>query len=281
MTTDVFALYAIRYGTNPRRRRVDNFLYHAPTDLHDVAMPMDFFVWLAVGERRTVLIDTGADEATFSRRGADFLCCPSDALCQLGVDPADVQDVVTTHLHWDHAGNLDKFPNARFHLQAAELAHAISGYMSDPFLRRIHEVEQVCDFLRMLYGGRVTIHEDEAEICPGIAIRRVGGHTPGSQIVQVMTARGRVVLASDAMHYFENATARNPFPGLTDLPEAMAALPLLDRLAETPDHVIPGHDPLVMSMYPSAVPQSGRAVRLDTTPLRSPQLLGQRFADDK
>jgi glyoxylase-like metal-dependent hydrolase (beta-lactamase superfamily II) len=266
MTSNVFQLYAIRYGTNPRRRRVENFLYHPPGESHDVAMPLDFFVWLAVGEHRTVLIDTGADEQTCAGRGTDYLCCPTHALSKLGVNPAEIRDIVTTHLHWDHAGNFEKFPSARFHLQAAELAHATNGYMADPFLRRIHDVEQVCGFLRLLYQGRVAVYDGEAEICPGIIVRRVGGHTPGTQIVEVMTQRGRVVLASDAMHYFENGTARNPFPGLTSLPESMAALSLLQRLAESPDHVIPGHDPLVMSLYPTAMDETGRAVRLDVMP---------------
>jgi len=108
-------------------------------------------------------------------------------------------------------------------------------------------------------------------------VRRVGGHTPGTQIVEVMTRRGRVVLASDAMHYYENGIARNPFPGLTNLPESMAALSLLERVAESPEHIIPGHDPLVMSLYPSALDEAGRVVRLDVMP-RSTQNQVEVFA---
>ena len=91
MSDDVYELYAIRYATNPRRRRVENLMWVAPDDPHDAPMPMDFFVWAAVSPSRTVVIDTGADERTCEARGHQFLRCPTYGLGGLGIDAADVQ----------------------------------------------------------------------------------------------------------------------------------------------------------------------------------------------
>jgi glyoxylase-like metal-dependent hydrolase (beta-lactamase superfamily II) len=263
---NTYELYAIRYATNGRRQRHENFMYPVP-DPHDGPMPMDFFIWAAVGEGRTVLIDSGADANTCKTRGHDFLRCPTEGLAQLRIDPAEIHDVITTHLHWDHAGNFDKFPKARFHLQTRETQYAIGPCMCSPFLKRPFDVEQVCSFVRALYGGRVAFHNGEEEIAPGITVHHVGGHTQGLQIVRVMTRRGWVVVASDAMHYYANDETGTPFPVVVNVAEYMDGLSLMHRLAESADHVIAGHDPAVLSMYPAVSAQSeGLAVRLDVMP---------------
>ena len=265
--TAPFDLTVIRYATNPRRRRIDHLYQLPPGDPHDAPMPIDFFVWIARNDKRTILIDSGADAAACAARGHDFLRCPTEGLRAVGIDPGDVTDVITTHLHWDHAGNFDKFPNARFHVQRAEMIHATGPCMGNAFLRRPYDIEQVCALLRGVYGGRVAFHEGEDEVTPGVAIRHVGGHTPGLQIAQVATRRGNVVVASDALHFFENKETNNPFPVLVDIPAYMAGWQVLDRLAETPDHIIPGHDPSVLARYPAVSPAlQGIAAKLDVMP---------------
>lgn len=263
-----YSLHAIRYATNQRRTRVENFMYSGAVDAHDGPMPMEFFVWVAVGGGKVILVDGGCSEKVCKARGHEFLRCPTQGLGELGIDATQVTDVIITHLHWDHAGNFEKFPNARFHIQSAEIAHATGECMCQPFLRRPYDVEQVCSFVRLLYGQRVTFHHEHAEIAPGINVMRVGGHTPGLQVVQVSTVRGRVLLASDALHYFENREAQNPFPVLVDVREYLAAWGKLSALAESPQHIVPGHDPQVLKLYPAPSAQlEGIVVRLDVAPL--------------
>ncbi|HXP74671.1 MAG TPA: N-acyl homoserine lactonase family protein [Stellaceae bacterium] len=265
--TEFYDLHAIRYCTNPRRRRQENFMTLPPGDPHDGPMPIDFFVWVAKSDKRTILIDSGADESMCRTRGHDFLRCPTEGLKLLGIDAEDVGDVITTHLHWDHAGNFDKFPNARFHVQQREISHATGPCMENAFLRRPYDVEHAISLMRALYGGRVAIHDGEEELAPGFSIRRVGGHTPGMQVARVMTRRGWVVVASDAMHFYANREAGIPFAILVDVGEYMAAWQVLNRLADSPDHIIPGHDPRVLSIYPAATPGlEGTAVKLDVMP---------------
>lgn len=257
-----FSLYALRYATNPRRRTVSNFLSNA--DLHDGPMPMDYFVWLAVNEEHAVLIDSGMDEATCRARGHTFLCDPVAGVERLGVPALSVQHVIVTHMHWDHAGNLDKFPNARFHIHPQDLGHACGPHMRHAALRRPYQVEHVCQAIRLLYRDQVAFTGTQTEVVPGITTHHVGGHTPGMQVVRVNTARGIVLLASDAMHYYANMERRNPFPILTDTLAYVAAWDRLEELAGSTGRIVAGHDPLVMERHPDACPDfPGLAVRLD------------------
>ena len=58
-------------------------------------------------------------------------------------DPASIRDVVITHLHYDHAGNLNLFPNARFHLQDREMQFATGRHMCMGCMRGAFDVEDV------------------------------------------------------------------------------------------------------------------------------------------
>lgn len=108
-----YALYAIKFAHHVSRK---SFIFLGG-DANDGPMALDYFVWLAVGNGRKVLIDTGFKKAVGDRRGRAWIRCPSEAVELVGVSAAEITDVVVTHLHFDHAGNLDKFPNAIFHIQ--------------------------------------------------------------------------------------------------------------------------------------------------------------------
>jgi glyoxylase-like metal-dependent hydrolase (beta-lactamase superfamily II) len=84
--------------------------------------------------------------------------------------------------------------------------------------------------------------------------------------VRVATARGDVVLASDAAHLYANIEQAIPFPVVVDVLAYLEALRTLARLAPSPDHIIPGHDPLVIDRYP-AEPGCEDIVRVDLPPL--------------
>ena len=77
------------------------------------------------------------------------------------------------------------------------------------------------------------------------------------------TARGFVVLASDATHFYANIDEDRPFSLVHVLPEMYDAFDTVRALADSPAHIIPGHDPLVMERYPAATPDlAGIAVRI-------------------
>ena len=159
---------------------------------------------------------------------------------RFGVKAEDIRDVIVTHLHYDHAGNLDRFPNARFHLQDREMSYATGRCMCNGMLRHPFSVEHVTQMVRHVYGERVTFHSGDGEVAPGVTLHRVGGHSDGLQVVRVETARGPVVLASDAAHYYANLQRRSPFPIVYNVGDMAQGWEIVERLAGHPDRFIPG-----------------------------------------
>lgn len=257
-----YEIVAVRYATVDRRAR-ENFI---STDHPDAPMPMVYFVWAIQGANENVVVDTGFTEAAARSRNRRYLHCPIEALRQLGIDAEKVKNVIITHLHYDHAGNLDRFPAAKFHLQESEAAYAAGKFMLHDALRHSYDVEDVVRMVRNTYAGRVIFYDDFGEVLPGVTLHHVGGHTLGLQVVRVHTARGWVVLASDAAHFYANIRGRNPFPIVHDVGAMLEGYRVVESLADGPDHIIPGHDPAVAARYPRVPGLAFDAVRVDLPP---------------
>jgi glyoxylase-like metal-dependent hydrolase (beta-lactamase superfamily II) len=227
----------------------------------------DLFVWLAKSPSRTFVVDTGFGAEVAARRGRSMLLSPDVGLARLGVNAAEVRDVVITHLHYDHVGNFAMYPKARFHLQDREMQFATGRHMAQPIFAHAYEVDEVVGMVREVYKGRVLFHDGDAELAPGLSVHRIGGHTMGIQSVRVHTRVGWIVLASDAAHLYANMNEVRPFPIVYDVGAMVEGFRRLRELADAPRHVVPGHDPLVMRRYPVAGPGlEGVAVRLDVEP---------------
>lgn len=261
-----FELFAIRYARNGPRNASQNVI---SGDFHETHSDLDFFVWVAKRSDRVFLIDTGMSEETAKRRGDEFIRAPADAVRLLGLDSAKLEDIILTHLHYDHSGMLHRFPNARFHVQDTELAYATGRCMCSRLLRRGYEVDDVVHLVKCVYSDRLAFADENVEITSGLSLHRVGGHTGGSQVVRVWTERGWMVLASDASHLYFNIRKHAPFPSVYRVDEMMEGYRIIHGLAEGSwDHVVPGHDPLVMKMYPAASKElEGIVVRLDQAPI--------------
>ena len=263
MTTDCYEIRAIRYA-HLERRSPENFVGGDP---HDVPMPLDYYVWVISNASRSIVVDTGFGEAMATKRGRRIVAPVAKGLAALGLAPERVEDVIVTHMHYDHAGNIPLFPRARFHLQDKEMEFATGRCMCHDLLSHGYEADDVCHLVRCVFDRRVEYHDGAAEIAPGVEVHHVGGHTKGLQAVRVRTERGWVVLASDASHFYAHMEQDRAFPVLYNLGDMLAGFKTLRRLASSPQHVVPGHDPLVMRRYPAA--GSGLEdwiVRLDLAP---------------
>ncbi len=155
---DTYELYALRYATRQANRH-EHFIGGDP---HDGPMPMDYFVWLAKNAERAVVIDIGFTAESGGKRGRKLERDPIDSLALLGVDASQVQDVILTHMHYDHVGNFHKFPVARFHLQEPEIQYAVGRYMRHRQLAKSFEPDDVCGIVRLNFAGRVMYHNGPA-----------------------------------------------------------------------------------------------------------------------
>ncbi|PXW54188.1 glyoxylase-like metal-dependent hydrolase (beta-lactamase superfamily II) [Chelatococcus asaccharovorans] len=263
-----YEVFAFRYATTgPQRRGAENFIA-PPADLHDMSMPLDYYIWAIRGAGRTVVVDTGFGVEAAARRGRQLLHDPVDLLRIAGIEAETVQDVVLTHMHYDHAGRLDAFPSATFHLQEREMSFATGKYVCHAHIRAPFDVDDVTAAVRLVYGGRMRFHNGDATLLPGITLHRIGGHSDGLQVVRVETLRGPLVLASDAFHFSQNRLRREPFPIVLHIGDMLEGHRMCEQLAGFDESLlIPGHDPDVLRRWPALTPACRDIVRIDVAPL--------------
>lgn len=259
---DTYEVFAIRYARLDRTAR-HNFI---GGDEHDGPMPLDYYVWVIVNADRTIVVDTGFDQESARRRGREFVRPVADGLLAIGIAPERVEHIVISHMHYDHAGNHELFPRARYHVQDEEMAYCTGRCMTDPEVGCVFDAVAVAAMVRKVFAGRVEFHDGDVDLAPGVSLHKVGGHTRGMQIVRVSTARGWVVLGSDTAHFYANLPPGRPFPIFDSLPAYVEAQRTALRLASSPEHFIPGHDPLVLARYPAARPGLDGIARLDLAP---------------
>jgi glyoxylase-like metal-dependent hydrolase (beta-lactamase superfamily II) len=263
MTDDVYEIYAVRYAHHDRQSP-ENFLGGDP---HDILQPLAYFVWAIVGPRGHFVVDTGFDAAMARKRGRTLLNPIDEGLKAIGLDAGAVEDIIVTHMHYDHTGNHDLFPRARYHLQDDEMAYATGRYLCHGHVRIPFEADDVVAMVRKVFADRVVFHDGTDEIAPGITVHRIGGHSKGLQCVRVKTRRGHVVLASDASHLYAHIDQGRVFPITFCVGDVLEGYTTIKRLAESADHIVPGHDPQVVERYPAAAPGlDGWVVRLDVEP---------------
>jgi glyoxylase-like metal-dependent hydrolase (beta-lactamase superfamily II) len=198
-------------------------------------MKMAYFVWALTNGSQTVVVDLGFTEPVGTRRGRQFLRCPSEGLAMLGIDCASVEHVILSHFHYDHVGCYALFPHATFYVQDAEMSFYTGRHLHQAAFRHSVELDDILALVRFNYEGRVVFVDGDKEIVPGISVHKVGGHTAGMQIVTVQTQGGRAVVASDASHYYHNFEKNVPFTTHHDLPGMYYGFQRLRELADRPD----------------------------------------------
>jgi glyoxylase-like metal-dependent hydrolase (beta-lactamase superfamily II) len=246
MSNDIHEVYAVRYAHH-ERKAAENYIGGDP---HDVPDPLDYFVWAIKGPHGHFVVDTGFDAEMAKKRERRLLNPIGSGLKAIGIEPAKVENVIVSHLHYDHTGNYELFPMARYHVQDMEMAYATGRYMCHAHQRIPFELDDVLAMVRKVFAGRVVFHDGEDEIVPGITVHRIGGHSKGLQCVRVKTRRGFVVIASDATHLYAHIEQGRVFPVVHNVGEVLEGYATVKRLATSMSHIVPGHDPRVMDRFP-------------------------------
>jgi glyoxylase-like metal-dependent hydrolase (beta-lactamase superfamily II) len=250
--TPTHEVYALKFASWYNRTASHWFYRYDQYGEQDHPRPMDFFFWLIRNGDRTVLLDCGYDKERALRRHRQQDHEPRELLARFDVSPEDVDHVILSHLHFDHVGNLEMFPNATFTVARREFEFWSGPAGSVPSIQYPSNPEEIQILGRYASDGRVNLVEDSAELFPGIGVTRVGGHTPGQLVTTVESLNGSLVLASDAIHYYEEMEKDRIFAGYTDIEEMLATYRHLRDLDARPDtQVVAGHDPLVGRRFES------------------------------
>jgi glyoxylase-like metal-dependent hydrolase (beta-lactamase superfamily II) len=256
---------AVRYGTLETTLGDAYYRYSAYGE-PDGPARMDYYFWILrdANDGEAILVDTGFDPVAGHRRGRTCLIEPAEAMAVLGVTPGAVSRVMLTHLHYDHTGNLDVLPEAELLVPALEL-----DFWHGPLARRPQFADSVeraeLDGLRAAEAtGRVRRLIGGEEFAEGVHAVHLGGHSPGQMALAIFGSGDPVILASDAMHFYDELERDRPFAVIADLAEVYEGYDTLRELSSAPgSHLIPGHDPAVMERYPRvAGPGSEFAVEI-------------------
>ena len=243
-TQQSYEAYACRYGSVAARTASDVFyqfrVYAEPEKLYG----LNLYFWVLRNANRTVLVDCGWNKQRAGGRGYQLDTDPLDLLPNIGVRPADVDHLVLSHLHFDHVGNMSAFTNATFSVSRVEYEYWTGPYADRPVAARFVDAEDVESARRLLASERVRLVEESEVLFPGIRVTRVGGHTPGLMITEAMSSAGRVILASDAIHLYDEIELDRPHMDFCDLTEMYRGYETLRGLsAEPAATLVAGHDP--------------------------------------
>jgi glyoxylase-like metal-dependent hydrolase (beta-lactamase superfamily II) len=162
---------------------------------------------LLVRGERTLIIDAGIGgkmgEKQIEIYGIDRALTLAATLDAAGVREQDVDTVLATHLHFDHAGGFTSFDRdgrlvptfsrARYVVRRAEWEDATHPHERN---RASYLAE---NFLPLEQAGVIDFHDDDGPVAPGVRVVRTGGHTMHHQIVMIESEGKTAVFAADLM----------------------------------------------------------------------------------
>lgn len=225
------------------------------------------------GKQHIALVDCGfRNDHWLTKYGFSSWEEPGDVLGRVGFKPEDVETILVTHMHFDHIGNFEAFPNAKLYIQLDEYL----GWSDAVCAAHQHETEEEkawifssfdpTDLIRAAQGvseGRVSFVRGDEEILPGVTARLAkDSHTFGTQWFEVQTRNGPFAVVGDTVYWYSNIEQMWP-PGYHQgnaWNQLRAYREIRELLKQKIDRMIPGHDPKVWDRHASWLAPSGNPI---------------------
>lgn len=252
-----YEILAVRYGSRVTSTGESYLNWHV-YDEPDTSLRMDYFFWILRAGGRTTLVDCGFHPEVGRRRGRDVLVDPIEALDVLGIGTVD--RIVVSHAHYDHIGNLSRLPcEPEIVMTRRELDFWLGPYAQRRQFSHSIEPDEVAELARARADGRITTFDGGHSPAPGLELVEVGGHTPGQLVAVAAVEGGReAVLATDALHFYDELESDRPFFVVADLAAMYAGFDTLAELSAPPHRtLVAGHDADVPHRFPGRLDGTG------------------------
>ncbi len=182
------------------------------------AIDLPFAFVLARRQGQNILVDCGfmkeGNGVEVARKfGIPRWISPVRMVEAMDVAADEISDIVLSHAHFDHMGSIERFPNAKLHIQKREFLSWIE-LMALPhqfgFLTAVLDPDDIYSALDAAKEHRLTLLDGDTDnVLPGVHTRSGEGHTIGQQYVVLETAKGRLVVAGDCVYGSRNLTGVN------------------------------------------------------------------------
>jgi glyoxylase-like metal-dependent hydrolase (beta-lactamase superfamily II) len=240
-------VYALCIGEKTTTR--SQFLYRDPSS-EDCKIA--FFFWVILSPEGPIVVDCGFGPEEAQRRTVLRYRERRELLAACGVIPEDVKTVFVTHLHYDHWAGYDLFPNATYFIQEREIAFWQGPGSAFPIFASSANLDAIAALEPLSRSGRIKVVDADWQLAVGIHAQLMSGHTPGLQTLTVDSNKGKVLIANDTFHFYENLSLRKPVQVTVDMLAALRSMDSVERASRAnPELALPGHDPLVMHRFPA------------------------------
>lgn len=246
-----YEIYALKYA-GPFTSKLAMLLW---MEGWDKDIDRNYYIWAIKGAGETIVVDSGCGVTLAGQRKLKGFENPVEVLARLGADKNNVTKVIITHIHFDHVGGLEMFPEAfpkaQFYVQKTEYDFWMKNPISKkpPFAKLRDEIANKA-LVEMDRTKRLHQLSGDVKLMPGIEILLAPGHTVGLQAVAVNTAKGTAIVASDCAHIHRSFVDDNPSCLITDMVAWLESFDKLRAKASSIDLIFPGHDVMMLNNYP-------------------------------
>jgi len=256
-----YELYALKYA-GPFTSKVAMVLWNRG---YDENIDRNYYIWAIKGKGEVIIVDSGVGVTVAAEKKLKGYVNPVKVLERIGINGTNVTKVIITHIHWDHVGGMemfpDAFPKATFYVQKKEY----NFWRNSPVSKK-PPFEEVADHIGFknladLEGtNRLVLISGDQKILPGVELLLTPGHTIGLQSVAVNTAKGTAILASDCAHLARSFKEYIPSCLIVDMVGWMGSYDKLNAKAASIDLMFPGHDVMMLQNFPKVAEDVTRLV---------------------